>query len=170
MRSLSVLALILFAIGCSDGGVESTLDSMSDPAENTAVVMLSDDLGDGSEQGAVLGGVEAVYPYDASSSTGTDLTFTNPVAPGLGLVRFQFENTNQAGVFVTNGEAIDFQWITPSSIGYRVLTTCELEVTAPRTAMPGSVFTGQTGCLMTLGGREITVFAKFNISFPDANP
>ena len=170
MRSISILALMGLAVGCSDGGVESTLDSMSDPVENTAVVMLSDDLGDGSEQGDVPGGVEAVYQYDATASTGTDLTFANPAAPGLGLVRFQFENTDQAGVFVTNGQTIDFSWITPSTIAFRVLTTCDLEITVPRTATPGSVFTAQTGCLMTVGGNEITVFVKFNISFPDASP
>lgn len=161
---LLFVPVLLFA-GC-DLGIEPvpiTLDDLSAPASNTAVVVLSEPLGDG------LG------DYDMAADL--QYTFhlrTPPPLPeliyelqfGAGALDLVLANIEETGIIVTGTGGVTFLFVAPDGTTYEPLTTCRITITSAWADAPGARLQGKSDCPVTDGSADFRVLFKFDYTVP----
>jgi hypothetical protein len=156
----TALALALVSVACSDStgnNGEVTLASLSEPAPNTAVVVVV-----GSNISDVPQGQEVVYDYRQEVDK-HDVVFDNDAGAGEGYVLCRFSVVDGTGTVFTHGTSELFRWAAPNGDVWVTAVNCPMTITSAYTG-PGSTFTGHAECVMTFDGTTATVLAKFNVS------
>lgn len=162
MRRLLFVLPVLFA-GCDlSTGVEPvTLDDLSAPAQNTAVILVTEDLGDGRGYHDLSAGFQ--YPlqlrtppplprmvYDAQIGSGT---------AGLDLTLAHIE---EVGILVTGTDDVAVRFTAPDGATYSPRTTCRITITSAWSDVPGARLQGKSDCPVTDGVADFRVLFKFD--------
>lgn len=157
MRTLAIaVATFGAAAGCTSdtGPATLTLDDVSEPDSNTAVVVLSRDVVEDGD--TVKAGVEAVYTVE-------DGRIPHVLAADLATkqVTFVVSDLYTAQTFLTDGAGQNFWWTGPSGIEYHPVEPCEVTVRAPFVFGSPSTLVVETACeVAAIGQRPFTVLAK----------
>lgn len=151
-----VLALVApGACGDGSGPDEITLDDLSSPDTNTAVLAVDRDVIEGSD--TVKAGVEEVYliqtglaPEILSADRGVKRVLVR-VADGF-----------VTGRYLTDGEEFDFRWTGPTGREYYPALKCALTIDSAFVPDTPSTMLLETACLVAplTGGASFTVLVK----------
>lgn len=159
------LALAL-AGACSDsaGPSDLTLDDLSDPDTNTAVVMLDRDLIEGTD--TVKAGVEEVYLVQTGRSPNT-LT----AIAGLKEVTFVVSDIYATDRYLA--DASTFRWVGPTGRAYFPALKCAVTVRSAYVPATPSTMWLETACQVASpdGGGAFTVLVKSRrFGIPEEGP
>jgi hypothetical protein len=154
--ALSLVAFAAFA-ACSDGSgpASITLDDVSDPDSNTAVVVVDRDVIEGND--TVRAGVEEVYLVDLGLAPATLLGYR-----GLKRVIFSVEDLYSTEPFLTGDQTNTFVWVGPTGREYFPLTRCSVTVRSAYVPATPSTMWLETACEMTAfdGSGTVRVLVK----------
>jgi len=160
--------LAIVAMGaCSDGSgpVELTLDSLSDPDTNTAVVVVDRDVIEGGD--TVKAGVEEVYQVQTGFAP--EILTANR---GLKQVTFTVADIYSTDRYLTDANNT-FRWIGPTGREYYPTLKCSVTVrSAFEPATPSTMWL-ETACEVASlsGGGSFTVLVKLRrFGTPEEGP
>ncbi len=139
-----------------------SVDDLSDPEPNTAVILVKED---DFEDQSVEAGEE--YVYEMWHHDSGDLRFKNVdlgvASGGNSNTTFTLADETVSGAVTHDGTTNKFTWSTP---GGQVFPSqsCDMTITSPYTGASGSEFTGQAECVVESGGYTLNIYVKFNIT------
>jgi hypothetical protein len=162
----SVVLALIAAGGCSDGNGPSglTLDDLSDPDTNMAVVMLDRDLIEGTD--TVKAGVQEMYVVQ----TGPAPEILTADA-GLKQVTFVVSDVYATDRYLA--DASTFRWVGPTGRVYFPALKCAVTVRSTYVPATPSTMWLETVCLVASpdGGASFTVLVKARrFGMPEEGP
>ena len=160
-----LLALTACDLGAGTGPVEITLDMVSEPLSNTAMVVLTEPLGDG--QGDDDMDARTLYPFALTAPpTLPDLAYETPVGASTAALLLTLANIEQTGVLVTGTDDVDLLFVGPDDAPFVPRSTCRITITSAWADQPGRRLQGKSDCPVTDGTREMRVLFKFDYTVP----
>lgn len=159
------MALAACDLGLGTGPVEITLDDLSEPTPNTAVVVLTRSLGDGNGYYDMAAATQ--YPYTLRTPPPLpQLVFDTQIGIGATSLRLDLADIGVTGVLVTGTDGVDVTFMAPDGAVFKPLSTCRITITSAYTGEPGSRLQGKSDCPATDGTRDLRVLFKFDYTVP----
>ena len=153
---LALLAMIAVgACSSTNGPGGFTLDDLSDPDSNTAVVMLDQDVIEGND--TVKAGVQEVYLVDTGRAW-EELSANS----GLKQVRFTVADPYSTARYLIDGTTNTFRWIGPTGREYYPILDCPVTVRSAFVIDTRSTLWLETACTVAPvgGGGSVTILVK----------
>lgn len=167
-RTIYFLPLLVVAacdLGLGTGPAEITLDDLSEPMSNTAVVLITEPLGDG--RGYYDMGANLQYPFQLRTPPPLpEMVFDVPIGVGAAALTVTLADIGSTGVRVTGTDGVDVLFMAPDGTSYRPLTTCRITITSAWRDAPGARFQGRSDCPVTDGTTDFRVLFKFDYTVP----
>lgn len=156
-RLVGALAAIVTLGACSNGSGPGTLtlDNVTDPDTNLAVVVLDRDVVEGTD--TVKAGVEEPYLVVTGDAPGTLEAYA-----GVKSVTFTVGDPYTATRLLTDGSTNTFEWIGPTGRAYFPVTKCAITIRSAFVADTASTLWLETACPVAPldGGGSVTVLVK----------
>lgn len=160
-----LLALAACDLGLGTGPVEITLDALSEPPSNTAMVVLTEPLGDG--RGYYDMNARTQYPFALRTPPPLpELVYEIPVGVGTSALLLTLAHIEQTGVLVTGTDDVDVLFVAPDGAPFAPRSTCRVTITSAWADQPGRRLQGKSDCPVTDGTREMRVLFKFDYTVP----
>lgn len=167
-RPLFALPLLFLAacdFGLSTPVPEVTLDDLHDPASNTAVVLLTEPLGDGRGYYDMSALTQYFYTLRTPPPL-PQLVFDTQIGVGASDLILTLANIEETGLLVTGTDGVSVRFVAPDGRIFEPLTTCRITITSPWSAPAGSRLQGKSDCPVTDGTSDLRVLFKFDYTVP----
>ena len=160
-----LLTLAACDLGAGTGPEETTLDMVSEPPSNTAMVVLTEPLGDG--QGDDDMNARTQYPFALTVPPSLpDLVYEIPLGAEAAALLLTLADIEQTGVLVTGTDGVDLLFLAPDGAAFAPRSTCRITITSAWVDQPGRRLQGKSDCPVTDDVREMRVLFKFDYTVP----
>lgn len=165
LHVLPLLVLVGCDLGLGTGPVAVTLDDLTEPANNTAVVLITEPLGDG--RGYYDMGADLQYPFQLRVPPPLpEMVYDLQIGIGASALTLTLANIDQTALLVTGTDGVDVLFMAPDGVTYEPLTTCRINITSAWADVPGARLQGKSDCPVTNGTDDFRVLFKFDYTVP----
>ena len=167
-RLLLTIPLALLAacdVGLGTGPTEVTLSDLSDPAPNSAVVLLTKALGDG--RGYSDMAAASQYGYTLRTPPPLPrLDFDTQIGLGESSLLLTLADIDRTGVLTTGTDGVAIRFVAPDGSIFEPVTTCRITITSAWEDRAGARLQGRSDCPATDGEIVLRVLFKFDYTVP----
>ncbi|HUE77120.1 MAG TPA: hypothetical protein VMM83_04195 [Longimicrobiales bacterium] len=162
---LFVPVLLLAGCDLGTGPTPVTLDDLTEPASNTAVVLITEPLGDG--RGYYDMGADLQYPFQLRTPPPLpEMIYDLQIGIGASALTLTLANIEDTGIIVTGVDGVDVLFMAPDGATYEPLTSCRITITSAWVDSPGARLQGKSDCPVTDGSADFRVLFKFDYTVP----
>lgn len=160
-RLLFVLPVLFAACDLSTGVQPVTLDDLSEPAQNTAVVLLTESLGGGRGYYDMSAGLQYALQLRTPPPL-PQMVYDAQIGAGAAGLNLMLATIDDVGILVTGTDGVDVLFSAPDGATYTPRTTCRITITSAWSDTPGARLQGKSDCPVTDGVTDFRVLFKFD--------
>ncbi|MBW3552137.1 MAG: hypothetical protein KY466_01435 [Gemmatimonadetes bacterium] len=166
-KPLSIVPLLILVAcdGLSTAPVQLTLDELSPPPSNTAMVVLTEPLGDGGGDHDMSALTQYAYALRTPPPL-PELIYETSLEAGTSALLLTLADIEQTGVLVTGTDDVDVGFVPPDGAPFAPRSTCRITITSAWADQAGRRLQGKSDCPVTDGTRELRVLFKFDYTVP----
>ena len=167
MRRNLFLIPVLLSVGCDlgTGPDPLTLNDLSNPVANTAVVLLTESVGDGRGYYDMNSGFQ--YPFELRLPPPLpEMVYDAQIGVGSAALQLTLANIDAPSVLVTGSDGVEVRFVSPDGATHEPRTTCRITITSAWAETPGTRLQGRSDCPVTDGTNDFRVLFKFDYTVP----
>lgn len=170
-KLLPVLPLFLLLAACDlglgTGPTSFTLDDLADPQPNSAVVLLTESLGDGRGYYDMTANVAYAFLLRTPPPL-PRLVFDTQIGVGASTLRLDLAHIDRTGTLQTGTDGVAMRFVAPDGTIFEPRSSCRITLTSAWADQPGARLEGRSDCPVTDGTLELRVLFKFDYTVPSA--